>query len=223
MFEKYAEIYLITSPSGKQYVGKANCVDSKGHTHGTIGRWKGHLRDAKAINGGRCRLLNQEIREYDPSHFAVECILVCHVEYTWYYERLCISQWNTLYHKTNNPQGLNINEGGNSGYLSEETRSLMSQSRKAYVRNNPDSTKVSDATKAKISKSLIDNVKRRGHDDRELPKYMKYVNWKDRKGYQIISHPLCSCKYFVSSTVPIEELYNQCYKELQGLETSIKS
>jgi hypothetical protein len=37
MSKKYAEIYLITSPSGKRYVGKANCIDSKGHTEQLVG------------------------------------------------------------------------------------------------------------------------------------------------------------------------------------------
>ena len=49
--------------------------------------------------------------------------------------------------------------------------------------------KVSDEVKNRISNTLIEKNKRYGHNGQELPKYVKYVDWVDRKGYAIVSHP----------------------------------
>lgn len=213
----YAEIYVIKSPSGNKYVGKANCLDSKSKKHGTLGRWKGHLRDARQTDGGRCRLLNEEIRMYPASEFEVLPIAICKVNDTWYWERSFIKEYNTLCDPVTNPNGLNINEGGNSGFLSIETRALMSKSRRKYLEYHPESTAVSPATRKKIAKSIIDNVKRYDHNGQLLPKYMKYVEWSDRRGYQIVSHPKCKCKYFVSKKTTLHDLYEECVNELNKL------
>lgn len=213
----WAEIYLITSPSGKQYVGKANCYDSKGQVHGTQGRWKGHLRDARSKNGGRCRLLNEEIRMYGPNDFNVVPILSCKVHMTPTFERMFIKTLHTLY-SADNPNGLNINEGGNSGNLSIETRQRMAESRKAFATSFPDKCKLTEETKRKISQSLIDNVTRYDHDGSILPKYIKYVCWKDRRGYQVVSHPTAKNKYFVSQKC---ELGNLLEEALRYIEQSI--
>jgi hypothetical protein len=210
----YAEIYIIISPSGRQYVGKANCFDSKGRSHGTLGRWKGHLRDARSKDGGRCRLLNTEIRSYNHDDFIVQPLLTCLINDTPIYERQMIQSFDTLYRK-DNQMGLNINEGGNSGNLSEETKQRMSESRKAFANKHPDRCKLNDETKRKISQTLIDNVTRYDHDGSELPKYVKYINWNDRRGYQVVSHPCFKNKYFVSTTKPLDYLLDQANSYIQ--------
>lgn len=91
----YAEIYLITSPSGKQYVGKANCYTSAGLLHGTKGRWGGHITDSKAQNGGNCRLLNEEIRLYGKDAFVVTAIATCPLSLVDDYEQYFIADFNT--------------------------------------------------------------------------------------------------------------------------------
>jgi len=210
----YAEIYFIVSPAGKRYIGKANCYDSKGKKHGTNGRWKGHIRDARLLDGGRCRLLNEEIRTHKVNDFVVLPLLSCKMQDTRMYEKLFIKEYKSLYN-IENPDGLNINEGGNSGNLSEETRKRMSQKRKEYISNNPDKCKVSEDTKQKISKTILDHVIRYDHDGTILPKYVKYINWKDRRGYQVVSHPSRKNKYFVSSTKQLHELFLECMQYLQ--------
>ncbi len=211
----YAEIYLITSPSGKQYIGKANCITSKRTKHGTMGRWLGHISDSKQSDGGRCRLLNIEIRSYDYDKFNIERIVTCKIEDTAYFEKYFIKSYNTLYKKDTNPNGLNLQEGGNSGPLSEETKKIMSINRKL----KPSFTKPHTAeSKQLISNTLIDNVVRYGHNNNELPKYVKYVNWEDRKGYQIVSHPKCKLKNFVSSKLSLQDLYETCMSFLNNLE-----
>lgn len=218
----YAEIYLLVSPDGKQYVGKANCI-SKGQLYGTIGRWKGHVRDSRANGGGRCRLLNIEIRKHNELGFKIMPILTCLRDDVGTFEKHFIKEFNTQNCK--NPNGLNIYEGGNSGHtIPEDTRALMAESRKKYALENPDKVAHTSNTKKLISEALINNVVRVGHTGQVLPKYVKYVNWKDRKGYEIVSHPGCKNKYFVSTKdVTKEELdafYERCVQALDELGSS---
>jgi hypothetical protein len=209
----YAEIYIIISPSGKKYIGKANCMTSTNKSHGTQGRWKSHIYDSRAQDGGRCRLLNEEIRKYDHKLFIVTPLLTCKVNDTPIFERLFIQEYNTL-HCIDNPMGLNILQGGNYGPLPESVRMTMSINRKI----KPHFTKPhTEETKKQISESLIDIVKRYDHKGNILPKYIKYVNWNDRRGYQIVSHPKCKCKYFVSTKTDLDVLYSQCYDFLETL------
>lgn len=210
----YAEIYLIISPSGKRYVGKANCITSTNKPHGTKGRWKGHILDSKSKDGGRCRLLNQEIRKYDYNKFQVTPILTCKIDDTPIYEKMFIKEYQTLHHPKDNPMGLNILQGGNHGPLPESVRLIMSKNRKIKPCFAKPHT---DETKKLISESLIDIVERYDHNGNILPKYIKYVNWSDRRGYQIVSHPKCKCKYFVSSKEDLNVLYNKCVNFLQTL------
>lgn len=218
MNKNYAEIYLITSPSGKKYVGKANCMTSTNKPHGTTGRWKGHITDSRAKDGGRCRLLNEEIRKHDPSRFQVTPILTCKASDTPLYEKLFIKDYNTLHHPQNNPTGLNILQGGNHGPLPESVRQLMSINRQIKPCFAKPHT---DKTKKQISEALIDNVVRHDHDGKILPKYVKYVNWNDRRGYQIVSHPLCKCKYFVSSKEKLDVLYEKCIRHLELMDVKL--
>lgn len=69
-----------------------------------------------------------------------------------------------------------------------------------------------------IADTLITNNIRYGHNNNELPKYVKYHNWADRKGYAIISHPKCKKKDFVSKEKSLDELYDACLTFLSSLE-----
>jgi hypothetical protein len=76
---------------------------------------------------------------------------------------------------------------------------------------------VSKKTSEQISNTLINNNIRFGHDDAQLPKYVKFVDWSDRKGYSIVSHPRCKLKYFVSKNKSLEELLGVCVAHLDTL------
>jgi hypothetical protein len=56
-------------------------------------------------------------------------------------------------------------------------------------------------TRTKIAETLS-NITRYGHLKQELPRYIKFVNDKDTKGYGIIGHPKCKRKTFTT------KLYN---------------
>jgi hypothetical protein len=78
-----------------------------------------------------------------------------------------------------------------------------------------------EEVKKQISNSLIERNIRIGHDGQELPKYIKYVNWEDRKGYAIISHPDCKKKDFTKKSKTMDELYQEALDHLEKL--NIKS
>ena len=82
---------------------------------------------------------------------------------------------------------------------------------------NPKKT-VSRTTREQISNTLTMNTVRYSHDDKELPKYVKYIHWKDRRGYAVVNHPTCKIKYFVSKNKPLENLYTDCVEYLYNLD-----
>jgi hypothetical protein len=211
--KEYAEIYLITSPTGKQYVGKTKCLTRQGKKYGTSNRWTSHIADSR--NKNRCRLLNEEIRKYQLDTFKVEQIITCETKYIADYEKLFIKEYNTKF-SNNNPNGLNIRDGGNHGENSDITRQLMSKARQKYISENPEKLKLSTETKQKISKTNIDNIIRKDHNGNILPKYMKFINWQERKGYAIVSHPTCKLLFFVSVKKTFDELYNECLYKLNS-------
>jgi len=76
--ETLGEIYCITSPSGKKYVGQCVKKLSNGKNWGHINRWKDHIRDSNGRDC--CRLLNLSIRKYGPENFKIELLIECKIE-----------------------------------------------------------------------------------------------------------------------------------------------
>ena len=72
------EIYCITSPSNKKYIGQCVKKLSNGKNWGYISRWKEHIRDSKDRN--YCRLLNSAIKKYKPENFKLEILKECIIE-----------------------------------------------------------------------------------------------------------------------------------------------
>ena len=73
--ENLGEIYCITSPSGKKYVGQCVKILSSGKNRGYISRWKEHITDAYYKDC--CRLLNSSIRKYGHENFTIEVLKEC--------------------------------------------------------------------------------------------------------------------------------------------------
>lgn len=196
------EIYKLTCPTGKVYIGQCVTILSNGSKYGTRGRWLSHISDSKRQNGGNCRRLNEAIRLYGDEKFTVETLLNVNTYMLDEYEAKFIA----LYNSTNIDCGYNLRHGGNHSRLSADTRAIMSKNR--ILKPNFQQPH-SESTKQKLRDANIDKVIRYGHTGQILPKYVKYVNWKDRKGYCIVSHPQCKIKYFVSNQ-SLDDLYEQC-------------
>jgi group I intron endonuclease len=140
-------LYLLTSPSGKQYVGI---------TSGDVSvRWKGHVRSAKR---GDRRPLASAIRKYGPDAFAIEDL----GETTWdrlnTLEQISIQVLGTLH-----PKGYNLRSGGGQGRHHPESRQKI-RNAKLGVRRSPESVrkqsealrgrKLSEEHRAKISEFM---------------------------------------------------------------------
>jgi group I intron endonuclease len=210
--DQYGEIYCITSPSKKKYIGQCVCILSNGKPYGTIGRWKSHITDAHRSSGGTCRRLNYAIRKYTPAAFQIDVLLVTKLEYLDHYEERLIMEYDTI----NKDKGYNLRLGGNKSRLGSETRLLMSQAQMGEKNHNYGKTP-SLERRQKISDSLINSVERFSHNGELLPKYVKHIDWHDRKGYAIVSHPKCKIKYFVSRKQHLDELLLKCQTFLETL------
>jgi hypothetical protein len=204
------EIYKITGPDGKVYIGQSVCQLSNGTKYGTHGLWVNHLSDARKSNGGNCRKLNYAIKKFGEQAFYVQPLISTNTSMLDYYESRFIKEF-----KSNESEyGYNLRSGGNHSRLSLETRKIMSDQR----RINPCFQQPHSAqTKAKISNALIEQTIRKNGDGSFLPKYVKYIKWKDRHGYAIVSHPKCKIKYFVSKSYSLPQLLEKCIEYLTTL------
>uniref|UniRef100_A0A6C0E4D6 GIY-YIG domain-containing protein n=1 Tax=viral metagenome TaxID=1070528 RepID=A0A6C0E4D6_9ZZZZ len=106
-------IYMITSPSGKRYVGQTIQPLDK--------RWKQHVDSAQRAYKDHCKVLNKSIRKYGQKHFIVEVLQECENDDIDSLEEKYIQQYNTLV-----PNGMNIKGGGKSGKHSEISKQKIS-------------------------------------------------------------------------------------------------
>ncbi len=176
------EIYCITSPSGKKYIGQCVKKLCSGKTWGYMNRWYDHIRDSKTKD--YCRLLNNAIRKYGSNNFKIELIDECIEEKLDELEEHYILMFNTM-----TPNGYNLTSGGKSGRDSDETKKLKSIS---MIGKN----------KGKVYPKRI----RKRDEDNNLPKYIRYYTDKNGKeGYRISNHPQLKTKSFLSKNITLEE------------------
>ena len=180
--EFLGEIYCITSPSGKKYVGQCMKQLSNGRKHGYIGRWKEHIRDANYKNN--CRLLNASIRKYKPENFTIEILKECPLQDLNKYEKEYISSLNTM-----KPYGYNLTDGGNVCKQSDETNELK---RKSMIGKN-------------LGKCYPKRTRIRIEYE-NLPKYVRhYKDSSGKEGYRISNHPILNDRSFLSKKITMEE------------------
>lgn len=176
------DIYCLTSPSGKKYIGQAVKKLKNGKIWGYIGRWKDHIRDSTTKNC--CRLLNNSIRKYGHENFTVELLKECSVDELNHYEQQFITQLNTL-----SPNGYNLTSGGNFCKQTEETQLLK---RESMLGKN----------KGKI----YPKRNRKREQDNVLPKYVRYyIDSFGKEGYRVSNHPTLKPKAFLSKSITMNE------------------
>ena len=105
-------IYILTSPSGKQYVGRDVNLPS---------RAKEHL----SSKSSQCRHIHRAIKKYGADAFDVEII-----QYPGISDKAlnAVERWKIRQLQTLAPKGYNLTEGGEGGKRSEETRQKISES-----------------------------------------------------------------------------------------------
>ena len=105
-------IYILTSPSGNQYVGRDRNLSSRATQH---------LRGSAP----HCRAIHDAIKKYGADAFSVEIIQYPGISH----EALnAVERWKIRQLQTLAPGGYNLTEGGEGVIPSEETRQKFSES-----------------------------------------------------------------------------------------------
>jgi len=193
------EIYCITSPSNKKYIGQCVKQLSNGKNWGYINRWREHIRDSKTRN--YCRLLNSAIKKYEPENFQLEILKKCNIDELDYYEKYYIEHYNTM-----SPNGYNLREGGSTSRYSEETNQLK---RASMIGKN-------------LGKDYPKRIRKREIDN-DLPKYIRYyIDSSGKEGYRISHHPNLKDKSFLSKYTPLDEKLQQALNYINQKTTDIR-
>lgn len=126
-------IYLLTSPSGKHYVGQTSQPIEK--------RWK-HGTGYKS-----CVALNKAIQKYGWENFTHEILAVCDTgEEADELEKKFIQEYNCIV-----PNGYNIDRGGNANkIMGEETKRKISEANRGRVHTEESRKKMSEASKGRV-------------------------------------------------------------------------
>ena len=175
--ENLGEIYCLTSPSGKKYIGQCVKKLCSGRNWGYINRWKQHI--SEATRKKNCsRVLDAAIRKYSPDNFKLELIKECNIEEMNFYENYYITEFNTM-----KPHGYNLTTGGSVCRQSEETRE-----------------------RKRISGMGKNLGKRKDELDKTLPQYIYCKTKKGvKQGYAVQHHPKIKEKWFTSSNFSMED------------------
>lgn len=194
------DIYVITSPSGKQYVGQCVQFLCNKRPWGYTNRFKQHVRDAYE-GKDYCRLLNNAIRKYGKENMKLEKMLSCNINQLDILENYYINKLNTM-----TPNGYNLVTGGSNSRQSEETKQLRRES-------------MMGKNKGKIYPKRT----RIREEDVILPKYLRHYKDKNGKeGYRISNHPLLKGKSFVSKYISMENKLKLAMDYLNTAETSVR-
>jgi group I intron endonuclease len=173
-FTVFGEIYIIWGPGGKVYVGQT--IDT------SIERFKQHLSEGKKEKETGCRKLNYALNCHGKENFKLQVLLACPSYLLDLYEVCFIKIYNSL----DKDSGYNLQSGGSHGPLPEETKQIMSVNRQIKPCFQQPHT---DETKLLLSKINLEKAIRYSQIGDLLPKYVKYLKWGCREGYQIVSHP----------------------------------
>ena len=138
------ETYILTSPSGRQYVGVT--------TKTALERFEVHATDSLSGKYPR-NPLARAIRKYGPEEFRVRTLFVGSWEYVLELEERLIQVYGTM-----RPGGYNAKHGGTGGRMPEGTRRQMSESRKKLLKD--------PAARERFSKSQLEIWQRPGYRER---------------------------------------------------------
>jgi len=123
--ERYCEIYkIINISNGKIYVGQAvsHILNHKRYRpYGHEGRFRCHVSEAFSTKKNQSHYLNNAIRKYGITDFAVELIECCEIENSDERETHYIKEVNSLY-----PNGYNLKNGGVAFTHTDESKKRVS-------------------------------------------------------------------------------------------------
>jgi len=131
-------VYLITSPSGKQYVGQTVRTIEE--------RWREHAREA-VKGAGECRALANAIRKYGPEALDVR---ILHVSFDQD-ELNSLEAREITERRTLSPRGYNLKTGGAKGKPCSETCRRQSSGQQARYADPAEREAQSERVKARFA------------------------------------------------------------------------
>ena len=193
----YGFIYMVTSPSGKSYIGQVVEFLRDGTKKGIYGRWLQHCQAARRNSTKGCVYLYHAINKYKPENFTIQELIKCKKSELNMYEKKFIKMYNTLA-----PNGYNLQTGGKCTTVSEITRMKQSRKMKTLLKC-PEKRKI--WSKAKLGVRQRKKRKCKKVQNQNLPKYIHYreSHGGKYKGY-VVEHPSGS-KRFGKSRYTLEE------------------
>lgn len=226
---KFGDIYLITAPNEKKYIGQCVKRYKNRRKHGYKNRFKQHIRDS--INKNCCRLLGNCIKKYNILDFKLELLGEYLLDELDYWENYYIEKYNTF-----SPNGLNLITGKSKSRQSKETRELkrdtmlkiMKLKREGkYVKNKKEKINSNDYLNYGEKKIKKDKKYYRKEYNKDLPRYISktFNKIKEHNGYKIYKHPKCKHKAFTGKQYTLEEKLKLAinYKnKLDGIEDNIE-
>lgn len=194
---KMGIIYMVTSPSGKSYIGQTVRTFNE--------RWSKHKTTA-LYEEPSCRALAEAIKKYGEETFKKEILVTCNDDELDKYEVEMIAKYNTM-----SPCGYNLREGGITTKYSEESKKKMSETQKKLYQESE-----------KMREQIKNNGFKTKHNQ-DLPDYLtEEKNYKTNTiiGYRIYRHPMCKKgKKFCSIKVSLEENYRKAFECLTYLNS----
>lgn len=119
-----AELYILTSPSGKQYVGVTSKTAQERFARHRLNALAG-FTFSDALYGA--------MRKHGPENFSVRTLVVGDWNYVLGMEQNVISLYETMA-----PNGYNLREGGQFAAMSQETKDKISNLAKERHKNDPE-------------------------------------------------------------------------------------
>lgn len=235
-------IYMITSPSGKHYIGQTIQPLDK--------RWKQHIDASKKEYKDHCKVLNKSLRKYGDKHFQIQVLEECEQEYLDEKELFYIESYDTIV-----PSGMNIKKGGANGTHHADTKKKISVSLKGRKVSYETRLKLSNKTNPDLPMYMLKMqngyricnhpmgpekrfITRSKTDEYNYNRAIEYLNKlntlkepiivnksenerylrKHKNGY-FVKYPGEKTKYFVSKATSIEILYKNALSHLNELKS----
>lgn len=165
------QLYKVTSPSGKSYVGITSLDTDR--------RWKKHVSTALGPDpeGRGCPALNRAIQKYGPQSFQVKALVIAEWDYLAELEPKAIAAYGTKA-----PNGYNLSDGGDGVpgvVLTEKTKHRMSEAAKKRRHSAETKKKIGDASRGKKRPEHAQTLTGRKRPDHSA--FMKKL-WAQRRG-----------------------------------------
>ena len=170
------DIYLLTAPNGKRYVGQAKCYTQSGKPHGTQGRFRQHCSESRPQF-----LIEAAIAKHGAANFKVQTLHTVSKDKADDAEKFAIVAYNSLA-----PWGYNLTTGGTGKgwYHNPETVQRHSERmRQEWASGKRDFVKV---TIAKLATGRAHTIRRHA-----LPLYIYHTKGKKVAGVEckVPGHP----------------------------------